>query len=431
MLCALALLGALAPRAAAAGDGGAEQAGKQPPARPPSLDASAWILVDGRTGEVLASHAASRELPIASTTKLMTAYLALHELPLRKRVRAAPYAAIPGESLLGLSAGERISVRDLLYGLILRSGNDAAYTLARAGAGSEARFVRQMNRRAAALGLADTHYSNPIGLDEAGNYSSAEDLVVLGRRLLALPVFARIADSTQARLRSLSPARTITTRNTLLFRAPWATGVKTGHTLGAGYVLVGAGRRRGVELISAVLGAPSESERDLDSLALLDYGFRSYRQRRPVRPGQVLAAPDIRYSGGKLPLRATRGVTVGVRRDQQLTTTVRAPREVEGPIPRGRKLGTATVYVDGRRAAVVPVFASRSIPAASAFDKARSVIGDNWIAIAAGLSVILIAAALIGRRLRGRKPDEEEMRMKREQRRTAREQRRDGVGGRR
>jgi hypothetical protein len=110
---------------------------------------------------------------------------------------------------------------------------------------------------------------------------------------------------------------------------------------------------------------------------------------------------------------------------------VRAPREVEGPIPRGRKLGTATVYVDGRRAAVVPVFASRSIPAASAFDKARSVIGDNWIAIAAGLSVILIAAALIGRRLRGGKPDEEEMRMKREERRTAREQRRDGVGGRR
>ncbi len=179
-----------------------------------------------------------------------------------------------------------------------------------------------------------------------------------------------------------------------------------------------------------MLGAPSESERDLDSLALLDYGFCSYRRRRPVRPGQVLAAPEIRYSGGRLPLRATRGVTVGVRRDQQLTTTVRAPREVEGPIPRGRKLGTATVYVDGRRAAVVPVFASRSIPAASVFDKARSVIGDNWIIIAAGLCVILIAAALIRRRLRGPR-DEEEMRVKREQRRTARAQRRDKVGGRR
>ena len=117
---------------------------------------------------MLASHAAAEQLPIASTTKLMTAYVALQELPLGKMVRAAPYHPIYGESLLGLRAGQRISVRDLLYGLILRSGNDAAYDLARAAAGSEARFVRQMNLRAAALGLSDTHYANPIGLDERG-----------------------------------------------------------------------------------------------------------------------------------------------------------------------------------------------------------------------------------------------------------------------
>ena len=203
----------------------------------------------------------------------MTAYLALQELPLAKRVRAAPYAAIPGESLLGLRAGERISVRDLLYGLILRSGNDAAETLAVAAAGSEPRFVRQMNLRAAALGLADTHYSNPIGLDEPGNYSSAADLLALSRRLLEIPAFARIARSRSAVLRSLRPPETIYTRNTLLLRAGWANGVKTGHTLGAGYVLVGSGRRDGVELISAVLGAPSEGQRDTESLDLLDYGF--------------------------------------------------------------------------------------------------------------------------------------------------------------
>ena len=175
---------------------------------PPNLDARAWILVDARTGDVIARHEATERLPIASTTKLMTAYLALHELRLRKQVRAAPYAAIPGESLLGLKAGERVSVRDLLYGLILRSGNDAAYTLSRAAAGTEARFVRQMNRRAAALGLADTHYSNPIGLDEAGNYSSAEDLAVLTERLLRIPVFARIADSRRAHLPTLDPPAT-------------------------------------------------------------------------------------------------------------------------------------------------------------------------------------------------------------------------------
>jgi D-alanyl-D-alanine carboxypeptidase (penicillin-binding protein 5/6) len=385
--------------------------------------------VDARTGDVILRHNARERLPVASTTKLMTAYLALRELPLRKRVRAAPYAAIPGESLLGLTAGQRVSVRDLLYGLILRSGNDAAYTLARAAAGSEARFVRQMNRRAAALGLADTHYSNPIGLDEAGNYSSAEDLAVLSERLLRVPLFARIARSRRALLRSFTPPRRIATRNTLLFRAPWATGVKTGHTLGAGYVLVGAGRRRGVELISAVLGAPSESQRDLESLSLLDYGFRSYRRLRPVQPGQVLAAPEIRYQGGTLPLRAARGLAVGVRRGQRLETIVRAPREVEGPVPRGRKLGKAVVYVDGRRAAAVPLFASRSIPKASALDRARSAIEDNWIPIAAIGFVILIAAAVIRRLLRGRRQDEEEMRVDREQRRTARAGRREKVGG--
>jgi D-alanyl-D-alanine carboxypeptidase (penicillin-binding protein 5/6) len=242
------------------------------------------VLVDSRTGEPLSGHDEASQVPIASATKLMTAYLALKELPLGKVVRAAPYSAIPGESLLGLSAGEPVSVRDLIYGLILRSGNDAAVTLAVAVSGSEQAFVREMNLRAAALGLSDTHYSNPIGLDEPGNYSSASDLVALSRRLLEIPAFARIADSERAVLRSLDPPRTIYTRNTLLLREPWASGIKTGHTLGAGYVLVGSGERRGVELISAVLGAPSEVERDLDTLELLEYGFSVYQRRVPIRP---------------------------------------------------------------------------------------------------------------------------------------------------
>src|SRR4029077_4699178 len=119
-------------------------------------------LIDARSGEVLASHAVNRRLPVASTTKLMTAYVTLRELPLGKVVRAAPYVPTYGESLLGLRPGQRISVRDLLYGLILRSGNDAAYDLALAAAGSEQHFVAEMNRYAAALGLTDTHYANPI-----------------------------------------------------------------------------------------------------------------------------------------------------------------------------------------------------------------------------------------------------------------------------
>jgi D-alanyl-D-alanine carboxypeptidase (penicillin-binding protein 5/6) len=363
----------------------------------PPVDARAWALIDARSGDLLVSHAAARQLPIASTTKLMTAYAALRELPLDRIVRAAPYEAEYGESLLELRPGQRISVRDLLYGLILRSGNDAAYDLALAAAGSEQRFVGQMNRYAAAIGLADTHYANPVGLDQSGNYSSARDLATLARRLLSNPAFARIADSRSARLRSLHPPRTIETLNDLLYRAPWTTGVKTGHTFGAAYVLVGSGLRRGTDLISVVIGAPTETERDLASLRLLEYGFSLYRERTPVVKGERLASPSIRYSGGELPLRAARTVTVGLRRDQRLSLTVRAPGEVEGPIERGAPLGRATVYVDGRPAGSVPLRAAHAVEEASLPERAGSFLADEKIPVGIALCVILLGAVLLRR----------------------------------
>jgi len=378
----LALGGLLPGNAAAAG---------------PAVDARAWALIDARSGDVLASHAGEERLPIASTTKLMTAYVALRELPLERIVRAAPYSAIYGESLLELKPGERISVRDLLYGLILRSGNDAAYDLALAAAGSEDRFVRQMNRYAAALGLADTHYANPVGLDEVGNYSSARDLATLSRRLLRDPAFARIAAARSARLRSLRPRRTIETLNDLLYRAPWTTGVKTGHTFGAGYVLVASGQRDDVKLISVVIGTPTETERDLASLRLLEYGFSRYRSRLPVQRGEILAEPSIRYRDDELPLRADFGPTIGVRADQQLSVEVRAPGEVEGPIRRGVRLGTATVFVDHRPTALVPLLASRGVPEAGALDRARSLLGADPVPIAVAICVILVGAVLLRR----------------------------------
>ena len=369
------------------------------PAAKLGVEARAWTLIDARTGEVLTSHAAARHLPIASTTKLMTAYVAMRELPLDKTVRAAPYRPIYGESLLGLRTGQRISVRDLLYGLILRSGNDAAHDLALAAAGSIPRFVAQMNRRAAALGLADTHYANPVGLDQRGNFSSARDLATLTQRLLRIPAFARIADSRSAVLRSVRPPRRISTINELLLDAPWVNGVKTGHTFDAGYVLVGSGRRKGVELISVAIGAPTDEARFRDNLELLEYGFGEYRRRVPVQAGQDLADPAIRYSGGELPLRAARRVAVGLRRGQRLSLDVDAPAEVEGPIHRGAALGTATVLVDGRPAAAVPLRAGRSIPSAGALDRARAFLGNHWVPIAIAMFVILMGGVLLYRRL--------------------------------
>jgi D-alanyl-D-alanine carboxypeptidase (penicillin-binding protein 5/6) len=370
---------------------------------PPQLESRSWGLIDARSGDVLTSHALNKSLPIASTTKLMTAYVAIKDLPLGKIVRAQPYEPEYGESLMGLRTGQRISVRDLLYGLILRSGNDAAHTLAIDAAGSEKRFVAQMNRYAAALGLSHTHYANPGGLDEKGNYSSAGDLMTLTQHLLREPAFAKIADSRSAVLRSVHPQRRIESINELLELAPWVTGVKTGHTFGALYVLVGSGQRHGISLISVVVGAWTDEERFDGNLELLEWGFSQYRRKRPIRAGQDLADPEIRYSDGTLPLRAEKALAVGLRRGEQLEVKVHAPGQVEGPLKRGQKLGKATVFVEGREAGTVILRASRSVPEASTFDRVRSFVDDNLIPIAVLAFVILMAGVILVRRVTSRK----------------------------
>jgi serine-type D-Ala-D-Ala carboxypeptidase (penicillin-binding protein 5/6) len=396
----LTLLGCwLLPALAAA----APQTGAQGANPPPQLESRSWGVIDARSGDVLASHALNRSLPIASTTKLMTAYVAMKDLPLGKIVRAQPYDPEYGESLMGLRAGQRISVRDLLYGLILRSGNDAAHTLAIDAAGTEKRFVAEMNRYAAALGLSHTHYANPVGLDQEGNYSSAGDLMTLAQHLLQEPAFAKIADSRSAVLRSVRPQRRIESINELLDLAPWVTGVKTGHTFGALYVEVGSGQKHGIKLISAVVGAWTDEERFDDNLELLEWGFSQYRHELPIRAGQELADPEIRYSGGELPLRAAQSLAVGVRRGEQLQVQVDAPHQVEGPLQKGKRLGRASVYVEGRKVGTVALRAGRTVPKASAFDRARGFLADNWIPIAVAAFVILMIALILRYRVVRRK----------------------------
>jgi D-alanyl-D-alanine carboxypeptidase (penicillin-binding protein 5/6) len=168
----------------------------------PAPTARAAILVDAHDGHVLYRRAARARRPIASATKLMTALLVIEKLPLAKRLTAPAYEAGPLESQIHLRAGERMSVADLMRALLLESANDAAVTLARGVAGSVPAFVQRMNTRARELGLRDTHFSNPIGLDQPGNYSSAYDLSLLARRLLGNDTFATIVDQPSARLTS-------------------------------------------------------------------------------------------------------------------------------------------------------------------------------------------------------------------------------------
>jgi serine-type D-Ala-D-Ala carboxypeptidase (penicillin-binding protein 5/6) len=388
------LLGVLAVAGAANGAKPSQGAGHRAPG--PHVLAKSWALVDGRTGEVLTSHAGNERRLIASTTKLMTAYVAMKDLPLKKIVHAQPFEYEYGDSVMGLRPGQRISVHDLLRGLIMLSAGDAAHTLAIESAGTVKKFVGQMNRYAAALGLTNTHYENPIGLNSPTNYSSALDLATLTGELLDIPAFAKIADAREATLRSMRPVEHIHSINQLLEYAPWVTGVKTGHTWKAGYVMVGSGEKKGIKLIAVDIDAPTDETRFSDAFELLKWGFGQYHRAKAVHKGEEFATAKIKYSGGELPLVAGHSLTVRLRKGQKAEVAVDAPSKVTGPIPGGARLGIATVTVDGLRAGTVALVASRRIPAPSAFDKARGFVSEHTATLAIAACAILIAVLLLG-----------------------------------
>ncbi|MEZ5156502.1 MAG: D-alanyl-D-alanine carboxypeptidase family protein [Solirubrobacterales bacterium] len=388
----------------------ATAAAATPESRPPRLDAATWLLVDLKDQAELAAHGASRRRAIASTTKLMTAYIAMSELKMSDELVVPRYDAAPAESVAGLTPGERLTVHDLIVAMMLPSANDAAVTVAEGVAGSQRAFVREMNSTATDLDLGDTHYSNPIGLDEKGNHSTAADLTVLAQDLLADKRFRRIVAMPTARLESGSQTRTVENTNTLLGTDPSVDGVKTGHTLDAGYVLVASAKRRGVPLLAAVLGASSEAARDAETERLLDYGFSLYDRERPVRRDGGEASVSVRYEDEPLELVAKRGVGVEVREDQRVRVDAEGPEQIEGPVAAGERLGQATVTVDGRFIDRVPLVAARAVAAPSIIDRAG---GPLVVALIAGAAIVILAFVLFLLRRRsgggaggGRDPEE-------------------------
>jgi serine-type D-Ala-D-Ala carboxypeptidase (penicillin-binding protein 5/6) len=382
LLLAILLVGPAASAAAASG---------------PRLDAKAWILIDPRDDSVLASKAPDRRLPIASTTKLMTALLALRSTKPDQVLPAVPYAAQAAESTLGLEPGERMTVHDLMRALLLESANDAAATIAEGVAGSEATFVQRMNQEASALGLHNTSYANPVGLDDPHNYSTARDLATLARRLLADSTFARIVDLPRARLRSGAHPRTILNRNLLVRSYPFVDGVKTGHTNSAGYILVGAGRKGGAQVVSVVLGEPSESARDSETLELLRYGLSRYTKVHvvsAVRP--IYLVPVNFFDGVHVTLHAASDITVTVPRGARVHTYVRTPFPVHltGPLPAGSTVGKVTVAVDGRPAASVPLVTGEKVPGSSWLREAAIDAGKTRPTLALGVIGVVLLAAL-------------------------------------
>ncbi len=378
----------------------AAPAAAQAPPAVPSADAA--IVVDGRDGTVMFARKPDAERSIASTTKLMTALLALEQAELDDVFTAPAYSAAPAESRINLREGERMTVEDLLEALLLESANDAAVALAENISGSREAFVEEMNDRAEELGLEHTSYANPIGLDEPGNYSSARDLATLTAILLRNREFARIVDLPQAELESGTRPRVVANRNDLIAEYPWVSGVKTGYTLNAGNVLVGAAERgRRARVISVVLGEPSEVTRNSDTLELLRWGLDRFSRVRVLDPDRVLARSDIEYRDERARLVPRRGVVLTVRDGQRLRRRVNAPDEVEGPMAAGERVGTVTVLVDGRPIRRVALVTAAEVPGAGTLRVLLSVLGvPLTLLIALAILALAVLAILRLARLR-------------------------------
>jgi D-alanyl-D-alanine carboxypeptidase (penicillin-binding protein 5/6) len=372
---------------------------------PPKLAVTSAALYAPATGQMLYGVNANRERPIASTTKLMTALIVLQRVHNLHRVFTYPnYHTAAADSQIGLQPGERMTVHDLLVAMMLPSADDAAEDLAyNVGHGSVGAFVAMMNREARKLGLRHTHYTTPIGLDTPGNYSSAADLVRLAEYDLShSKFFARTVAKPSAVL-STGPEHYVTNLNTLVGTVPWIDGVKTGHTNGAGYVLVASGDKHGMPLVSAVLGTDSETARATNTMALMNYGYGNFRSWTPIRTHQVVARPAIKDRPGvHVPVYAAASFTRVLPRHARIRIRPDVPARLAGPLPRGTVVGSAKVVVNGRVIKSVPVVLLRTLPAVSGLTlAARAATKPLSLAVIAAVLGLVAVALVVVRRRRG------------------------------
>jgi len=329
-----------------------------PPTAPISLDQRASILVDLSTGQVLFERSAGDLMPIASLTKIMTALLVLERSSPGELVTVSAEAAgdgiTAGVSELGLEEGEQVRVLDLLYALMLQSANDAAIALAEHVSGSVDEFVRDMNARARRLGLADTAFSSPNGLDDRG-YSTASDLVAITRAAYREPLFARIVATKVAEIPAPegAPPRSVQNRNVLLWLYPGAQGVKTGYTSAAGSCIVAVAERDGLRLIAIVLGGNGEVFSD--AATLLNHGFATFERREVVADAEALG--EVTIDGREVAVASGDSLTALVPVDAPVRRRIVLNGAVPYPPLPGEEVGTVVVSVADMRIGEVPLAA--------------------------------------------------------------------------
>ncbi|MGN8874389.1 D-alanyl-D-alanine carboxypeptidase family protein [Pseudoflavonifractor sp. HCP28S3_F10] len=353
----------------------------------PAISAQSAILVDADSGRVLYAHNAGEERPIASTTKLMTALVAVESTPELDAVFTIrrEWTGIEGSSMY-LKAGEQLTLRELLCGLMLSSGNDAAVAIAGGCAGDVETFVGWMNRRAADLGMEHTHFSNPNGLQDEDNYSTARDMAALARAVLEHEELVEIMST-----KSITVAgRTLVNHNKLLWRYEGCIGMKTGYTEKAGRTLVSCAQRDGQRLIAVTLFDRDDWN---DHAALLDYGFETYPSTLLARAGKEFRMLPLEGSLNRfIPVEVYSDVRYPLTAQERVKVEVILPERAEAPVERGAIAGQLRFSVDGETVGETYLVYSRS----AADDRARGggllsrLLGGGEAACASAMWALLL-----------------------------------------
>lgn len=333
---------------------------------PPQLAAKSWFLMDADSGRVLVEHNADERLPPASLTKLMTAYLVERELDrgnitMNDMVRVSENAWRTGGSKMFIEVDTQVSIRDLLYGIIIASGNDASVAVAEHLAGGEVPFADLMNQHATRLGLHNTSFANATGLPHPEQYSSARDMALLSQYIINdYPEHYAIYAEKYFTFNDIRQPN----RNRLLWRDPTVDGLKTGWTTEAGYGLVASAKRDDMRLISVVMGTSSEESRAQETQKLLSYGFRYFETVKLYDAGSVLNTSRV-WGGesNELPVGIDSDVmmTVPRARNEELTARLDIQGDLAAPIEAGQRVGTLEVRLGEEVVGEQPLLALESV----------------------------------------------------------------------
>lgn len=345
----------------------------------PSVSAKSAIVVNADDGRVVYAKNEHDRLPIASTTKIMTSLLTLEASEAKERViTVTPDMIRVQGSSMGLRAGDRLTLYDLAVGMLMVSGNDAANTAALSVGGTMENFAAMMNAKAVSLGMKDTHYVTPSGLDDDAHYSSAYDMSLLTRAALHNAQFADIVRQKSMQIHFVSPDVThyYGNHNKLLGLYQFCTGVKTGFTKKSGRCLVSSAEKDGVRLIAVTLNDPNDWD---DHKALLNYGFTCLVSRAVDDSGTSLSLPIVGGVQGTVKVSGTVGENVVVGINDQLRRTVELPQFVYAPVKKGQVLGRVCYTCGGKITAQTELTAAEDVPQAP---KQKTWFRILWEAIA-------------------------------------------------